>query len=258
MDITEELIERIKTLAEPLRSKIIALLKASQACWRDYAADHNANSLKNAQAADGALESMLARAFPESAAISDTDSTLERFRSRREALDWLREQGAQVSQGKFYQDCKAGKVLVFPDKTVSRASTAQYLLAMRRQNPVFDPEACDLSIKEQELKIRKLELEVARLEKANRADDKDWMRREDAWAQLVGVLHLLRQNLDYYCNQRAASILLACDGRSALAPQMIDQLLGEIVAPAYNDLEGQTLENACFYGEQGGQDNDAA
>lgn len=253
MDITEELLERVKALQEPLRSKIIALFKASSASWKDYAADHCAASLKNAKAADAALEAMLARAFPEEAASApEAESALERFKSRKEALIWLREQGAQVSQGKFYQDCKAGKVLVFPDKTVSRASTAQYLLAMRRQNPVFDPAACDLTVKEQELKIRKLELEVARLEKADRAEDADWMRREDSWAALVGVLHLLRQNLDYYCNQQAAPILLFCEGKSAMAPQMIDKILAEIVAPAFNDLAGQTLENACFAGEKGG------
>lgn len=248
MQIDEERIEQIKALPEPDRSRIIALMKASSESWQQVNAAYSASALKDAQAADAALESMLARVFPDETAPQQGLAS-ERFKSRKEALLWLAEQGAQVSQGKFYQDCKAGKVLVFPDKTVSRASVAQYLLAMRRSNPVFDPAAADLSIREQELKVRKLELEVARLEKAGREEDTRWMLREDCWALLVGVLHTLRQNLDYYCNQAAAPMLLACEGRTSLAPQMSDLIMTQVVNPAYNDLAGQTLEHACFHGE---------
>lgn len=49
----------------------------------------------------------------------------ELFKNRFEALQWLRQKG-QISQGKFYQDCAAGLVTIYPDKTVSKFSVAMY------------------------------------------------------------------------------------------------------------------------------------
>lgn len=170
----------------------------------------------------------------------------ERFKSRKVALEWLRNQGAAVSQGKFYQDCNAGKIIVFPDKTVSRASVLQYLINIMRDNPVFDHGGAELLLKEQQLKVKKLELEVERLERNSRADDRRWMLREDAWAMLAGVLGMLRQNFDYHVNQRAGELALAVEGREEHAPQLVDMLLLHVVNPAFNDLSGQTLQDACF------------
>lgn len=49
----------------------------------------------------------------------------ELFKNRFEALLWLQSRG-KISMGKFYQDCKAGLVTIYPDKTVSKFSVAMY------------------------------------------------------------------------------------------------------------------------------------
>lgn len=53
------------------------------------------------------------------------NSTLERFRNRREALDWLQVR-VQISQGKFYQDCAAGLLTIHPDKSISKFQVVEY------------------------------------------------------------------------------------------------------------------------------------
>lgn len=49
----------------------------------------------------------------------------ECFRNRFEALQWMQSRG-KISTGKFYQDCKAGLVTIYPDKSVSKFSVAMY------------------------------------------------------------------------------------------------------------------------------------
>ncbi len=63
----------------------------------------------------------------------------EYFKNRSEALQWLQSRG-KISKGKFYQDCKAGFVTIYPDKTVSKFSIAMYaekhFTGFIRQGPV--------------------------------------------------------------------------------------------------------------------------
>jgi len=63
----------------------------------------------------------------------------EYFKNRAEALQWLQSRG-KISKGKFYQDCKAGLVTIYPDKTVSKFSAAMYaekhFSGFIRQGPV--------------------------------------------------------------------------------------------------------------------------
>ena len=254
MLIDEEKAERIKVLPEPHRSKMVTLYKASMANWNLCQTDHSAAALKNAQFADAALDAYWQKVCNEGGAAEPHAS--ERFSSRKMALDWLGQQGMKISRGKFYEDCKAGLVLVYPDKSVSKASVAQYLINSQRGTPLFDAAAADMSVQEQLLRMRKLELEVAKLERQDRVDDAKWVLREDSWAQLVGVLHMLRQNIEYYLHQSAAKLVLAVEGQADLAPQLVDLIPLEVVNPAFNDLGGQTLERACFYGIKEGEDED--
>lgn len=53
------------------------------------------------------------------------NSTSERFRNRKEALTWLQARG-QISQGKFYTDCTAGLLIIYPDKSLSKFQVAEY------------------------------------------------------------------------------------------------------------------------------------
>jgi hypothetical protein len=53
------------------------------------------------------------------------NGTSERFCNRKEALTWLQARG-QISQGKFYTDCAAGHLIIYPDKTLSKFQVAEY------------------------------------------------------------------------------------------------------------------------------------
>lgn len=249
----DNIIERVKSLPEGMtKSKAGTLLKASIAAWKRYGEGHSASALKDAQAADVALAELLDAA--EDAPGEEIQEADRPFKNRKEAFDWLEQQGAPVSRGKFYEDCAAGKVVVFRNKTVSRASVMLYLIKLQ-DNPVYDPEAGDLSLKKQLLEIRWLEQKVAKGERDGRADDRRWMLREDSWALLAGVLGMLRQTLDFHINRQAGDLALAVEGRAELAPRMVDMLLLHVVNPAFNDLAGKTLQDACFaYMNEGGDD----
>lgn len=184
----------------------------------------------------------------------------ERFDSRAEALRWIHAQGGKCSVGKFSKDCRSGKVIVYPDKSVSRASVAEYLL--RLQRPVAELDLVDHSRTKQALECRRLELEVAKLERAARHDDKRWMRYEDHCAQVAALLVMLRENLQHHGQQAAVELALLCGGAPERAPLLVDRLKELIVNPAYNDLAGQKIEQAVFaeqaeYAEPGpGEDSD--
>ena len=57
--------------------------------------------------------------------VMRTNSTPERFRNRKEALLWLQSRG-QISQGKFYQDCAAGLLTIYQDKSLSKFQVSEY------------------------------------------------------------------------------------------------------------------------------------
>lgn len=246
--LTDDITSRIDALPNGMtKSKAVALLKASVAAWTRYNGGESA-ALKDAQAADVALAELMDRAEAAQGGGDEAEAADRPFKNRKDAYEWLVAQGAgtKVSRGKFYEDCAAGKVIVFRNKTVSRASVALYLIKLQQDAPVFDPEAGDLSAIKQRLEIKWLEQKIAKGERDGRADDRRWMLREDSWALLAGVLGMLRQTFDYHINQRAGELALAVEGRAELAPQLVDMLLLNVVNPAFNDLAGKTLEHACF------------
>jgi hypothetical protein len=53
------------------------------------------------------------------------NGTPEIFCNRKEALDWLQSKG-QISRGKFYRDCLAGHVTIYPNKSLSKFQVAEY------------------------------------------------------------------------------------------------------------------------------------
>lgn len=69
--------------------------------------------------------------------VMKNNNTPERFRNRKEALLWLQRRG-QISQGKFYQDCNAGLLTIYPDKSLSKFQVAEYadkVFGFARQEP---------------------------------------------------------------------------------------------------------------------------
>lgn len=173
----------------------------------------------------------------------------ERFASRKLAMEWIRQKGGKVSQGKFYQDCAEGKVLVYPDKSVSRASTAEYLLRLQRPiAPVLD--SMDRTQQKERLELERLQLEVEKLRRIARADDRRWMRMEDHCAQVAVILTMLRDNLQHYGQQSATELAHICRGDVNLAPLLVDGMAELVLGRAYNELAGQLIEHGMFTEEE--------
>ena len=105
--------------------------------------------------------------------------------------------------------------------------------------------AGDLAEEKQRLEVEKLRHEVAKLERAARADDARWIQREDHWRLLAGLLTALREMLDYQGQRAAPELCTLAGGDQENAGQLVDRLV-EMINEAYNELAGTTIEAAAF------------
>lgn len=175
----------------------------------------------------------------------------ERFANRVQALNWLRAQGYKISQGKFYQDCKAGFPFIHRDGTISRYQTMQYgqqLDVSARSVPQFDQSA-----RREDLEIRKLAAEVEEKELKARREDARWMNREDAWAAVAALLSTAMDNLRHELYEGQGLVLhVACGGLKC--PQCetiipipdrgieVFEATMEMVGKGFADLAGARIE----------------
>lgn len=170
----------------------------------------------------------------------------DRFRTREAARKWLADQGFKCSKDKFYNDCKLGQVVVYPDKTVSRSSVMEYLIKQLGKAPVAHLDLIDHNQDLQRLQVKKLDLEVQKLEIATRAADREWMRTEDHWAHLAAVLALCKGNLEHYARMAASEIVLEAGGDYHLAPQVADRIVEAVINRSFNELAVQRIDAGRF------------
>ena len=81
------------------------------------------------------LQRMVEKYFPEEVPPPEG----ERFANRKQAHDWIRNQGYSTSRGKFYNDVAEGFPRIHKDKTISRFEVLQYCQQQdveRRGTPV--------------------------------------------------------------------------------------------------------------------------
>ncbi len=173
-----------------------------------------------------------------------------RFKTRASAWNWVEEQirgrGVSLSKRKFYDDGSAGKYLTFPDKTVSRASVAEYLLALMGEAPVIDLDLIDRRQEKDRLELKKLELEVSRLEIKTRAEDREWMLVDDHWAQLMAGYNVLRGNLEHFARMAASEIVIEAGGDYHQGPLVADKVVELIINRAFNELAGARIAAGHF------------
>lgn len=149
--------------------------------------------------------------------------TEDRFKNRKEALDWLQQRG-QISQGKFYEDCSRGYIehdgrqialTVHPDKSISKFQIMLYaeaVLGFTRQSI----SALDLAERKEKLDVRERELKVDKLvrekELADRELHKDWKHRDESEEEIAGVLGMLLDAFDHQLYKGAPELIQVCNG----------------------------------------------
>jgi hypothetical protein len=173
---------------------------------------------------------LTARYLPEEAAAPEG----ERFANRKQALDWLVAQGYKVSQGKFYQDCKAGFPALHRDGSVSRYQVMQYgqQLDVERRSV---PENGDYSAEAEKLKTEKLRHEVAKLEAEARKEDERWLLKDDAWATLAAIVGTLRDSLRHHFHAGQGQLVHLAGGDVRRGPEVYEGC-EEIMAKAFNEV----------------------
>lgn len=156
----------------------------------------------------------------------------ERFANRKQAFDWLISQGYKVSRGKFYNDCEAGRPAVHRDKTVSRFQVLQYGQQLDLETRTS---SSDLSQREQELKIQKLENDIKKQEIDTRKEDRLWMLVSDAEAEQAAIVGILRDALEHRFYIRREELILSAGGTRAKIG-IFTSSLSTLIKDAFNEI----------------------
>lgn len=181
--------------------------------------------------------------FPEE---SGPPSTSERFRNRAEAWRWCLAQGITISERKFRNDAKMGAYIVYPDKTVSRASVAEYMVRTMGAAPTPDLVLIDRKQERERLELRKLQYEVDRLGIKARAEDEQWMLVDDHWAQLLAGYNQLRGNLEHFARLNATEIVLEMGGDYHMGPLVAEKVVELVINSAFNELARMQINSGVF------------
>lgn len=170
----------------------------------------------------------------------------DRFKNRAEAWRWCLAQGITISERKFRNDAKMGAYIVYPDKTVSRASVAEYMVRIMGAAPTPDLVLIDHKQERERLELRKLQYEVDRLGIKTRAEDEQWMRVDDHWAQLLAGYNQLRGNLEHFARLNATEIVLEMGGDYHMGPLVAEKVVELVINKAFNELARMQIHSGVF------------
>ena len=171
----------------------------------------------------------------------------ERFKSRKAALDWLTAQGHKVSQGKFYQDCKAGFPAVASDGSLSKYQVLTYALGLDKK---VEPDLSALDAKEFDRRKAQADAEMAEIkaERMRREQDRDWLHAEEAWATVAALVGSLRDAIRHQLFSGQRQVVEVAGGEQERAPEVFE-LLDEMVSRAFNEVASGSIE-ITFEGEE--------
>lgn len=192
------------------------------------------------------IDRLTRKYFPEEAPAPEG----ERFKNRIQALNWLQSQGYKISQGKFYQDCKAGFPAIHKDGTISRYQVMQYgqQLDIERRGGNGST-AQDLSAEKEELEVHKLRLDVQKREMENRKEDANWLNKDEAWAQMAAVIGTLRDALRHHFHVGQAHLIHLAGGDPTRGPEVYEGA-EEILARAFNEVVSAGRIECVFDAEE--------
>jgi hypothetical protein len=183
-----------------------------------------------------------------------TNRAPDNFKNRVAAHRWLKAESIAVGQTKFYEDCEK-LALVQPDKTIKLADLLAYIKAEHKTGPAGPSRDMGLADRQQKLdnlELRERELKVDKLEREKRAEDARWILKDDAFAQMAGIVGLLRDSLRHHAHRSAAAILHLAGGDPGRAAEVCEGIESEIFARAFNELAGAGRVEVMFESEEDG------
>lgn len=169
----------------------------------------------------------------------------ERFKNPYRAWKWLADKGYHVARQKFYDDCKAGKVLVYPDRTLSRFSVLEYGTSLRRPPTVVDMAGIDLAQEKLRWEVRRLENDVKKQDRALRAEDRQWMAQTDHERRISLLVIRLGELYAYHGHLAAPELCALAGGDPAAAGQVVDRLK-VLLDAVFQDLRGAVIGEVYF------------
>ena len=161
------------------------------------------------------------------------------YKDRAEAFrEFIQARSYAVSRAKFYEDCRR-LAMIEADKSVSLASLDAYV----RQELKLDA-ASGQSLVERDLADRraradteKAESEARRsrlaVERIEREQSDNWIEKEDAWAQLAGIVGELRDALRHQFHLGQGTLIHLAAGDPARGPEVYEGC-DELIAKAMN------------------------
>lgn len=174
--------------------------------------------------------------------------TIEYFNNRREAWQWLHEQGLQMGESTFYRRINSpGFPRLTPDKRLSRWECSEFLRLQQVEGNATPGGVYSTD----ELVQRKLvaETEAAehaaglareKLAKLTKENDKTWMQRREAYAMLAALIGTLRDTVLHHLHHNQLAFCAAVSGDDARAPELYEALAAS-VNTAFNEVADSPL-----------------
>lgn len=169
-----------------------------------------------------------------------TDTSAERFPTRKKALDWLKDQGHKISTGKFYGDCDKGLVAVAQDGSVSKFAVAMYGKSLDR---TVLPDIAAMDKSEDDRRKARADADMAEMkaEAMRREQDRLWLHADDAWSAVAGLVGRLRDAIRHHLYTAAPEVVLVAGGEQDRATEVSERLWLAVDA-AFNEVAGDSVD----------------
>ena len=178
------------------------------------------------------------------------DAAGDHFATRREAWQWLRDNGYEASESTFYRNIgQPGYPRLLPGKRPSRWECSEFLRrqmvdgAATPQGGVYDPD--DLVQRKLVADTEKAEADagIARSKqiKLEREADREWVRRVDAYALAAALIGRLRDAVLHHLRHGALRLAQSVRGETERAPELYEAAAA-CVATAFNEVEREPLD----------------
>jgi len=160
----------------------------------------------------------------------------ERFKNRKQAFEWLQQQGFQLSERTFYNACEAGSPAVGPDKTLSRFEVGEYLRKYERK---YRKQSGNLSGIREDAETRKAVADAKKAEinaeQLQRELDKRWISREESDLETCTWTALLRDQIAARLTQALPALIHSAAGHIEQLPEA-QAIIDQAITDACNDI----------------------